>query len=139
MRANSTSRFWPPLRFPARSLTSLSRPNSARISRALPSSDFEGEPRPDQASPEGLSFWVPSSQENVLQNGKTGPFSGRLEGADQSEAGDTVRRQALDRGAFEENRTRVGELEPRYEIDRRALASAVGADQPGHLALLSAE
>src|SRR2546422_11579693 len=98
-----------------------------------------GAPRPEPAAPEGLPCWVPSGQENVLQNGQAGPLSRRLEGADQPEAGDTVRRQALDRGAFEENDARVGELEPRYEIDRRALTSAVGADQPGHLALRSSE
>src|SRR5258708_33322922 len=94
---------------------------------------------PDQAPPEGLPFWVPSSQENVFQNGQAWPLSRRLEGADQPEAGDTVRRQALDRDAFGEDGTCVGKLEPRYEIDRCALAGAVGADQPGHLALRSSE
>src|ERR1700674_1312162 len=38
IRANSTRRFWPPLRFPARSLRSWVRPNSSRISRAQASS-----------------------------------------------------------------------------------------------------
>src|SRR5487761_1440135 len=38
MRANSTSRFWPPLKLPARSLRRALRPNSWRISRACTSS-----------------------------------------------------------------------------------------------------
>src|SRR5216683_3222526 len=98
-----------------------------------------GQARPDQASPEGLPFRVPTSQQNVLQYGQAGPLSRRLERANQAEAGDAMRRQALDGSAFKEHGPRVGELETRNEIYSGTLACPVGADQPGHLALRSAE
>src|SRR6266852_5982938 len=98
-----------------------------------------GQARPDQASPEGLPFRVPTSQQNVLQHGQAGPLSRRLERANQAEAGDAMRRQALDSSAFKEDGTRVGQLESRNEVYGGTLAGAVGADQPGHPALRSAE
>src|SRR5260370_1193771 len=98
-----------------------------------------GQARPDQASPEGLPFRVPTSQQNVLQDGQAGRLSRRLERANQAAAGDAMRSQALDGSAFKEHGPRVGELETRNEIYSGTLACPVGADQPGHLALRSAE
>src|SRR5258708_32436752 len=98
-----------------------------------------GQARPDQASPEALALRVPTRQQNVLQHGQAGPLSRRLERANQAEAGDAMRRQALDGSAFKEHGPRVGELETRNEIYSGTLARPVGADQPGHLALRRAE
>ena len=112
----------------------LARPAELRLGgRAVGSSG------PNQAPPESFPIVVPSGQENVLENSQARPLSRRLKGADQPEAGDTVRRQALDCGAFEDNGAEIGKLEPRYEIDRCALASAVGTDQSSHLTPHSSE
>src|SRR5260370_39541145 len=81
-----------------------------------------GRARPEQASPEGLPFRIPTSQQNVLQYGQAGPLSRRLERANQAEAGDAVRRQALDGSAFKEHGPRVGELATRNEVYGGTLA-----------------
>src|ERR1700676_3677486 len=44
-----------------------------------------------------------------------------------------MRRKAFERAPLEKNGAFVGQLEARDEVDRRALAGAVGSDQPGDL------
>src|SRR5260370_34490202 len=89
-----------------------------------------GKARPDQASPEGLPFRVPTSQQNVLQYGQAGPLSRRLELANQAEAGDAMLREALEGSAFKEHGPRVGDLEARNAFHRRTPAGPVGAPAP---------
>src|SRR5260370_29807174 len=98
-----------------------------------------GRARPDQASPEGLPFRVPTSQQNVLQYGQAGPLSRRLERANQAEAGDALRREALDGSALKEHGPRVAELETPAAFYTRTLACPVATDAAGPIALRSDE
>ena len=57
-----------------------------------------------------------------------------LEGAREAEGGALVRRQAGHFDAVDENRARIGAVEPGDDIERRCLAAPVGADQRMHAA-----
>src|SRR5579862_1597609 len=90
--------------------------------------------RPGQGAPEGFIGEAAPPQHDVVHDGQVAPLARGLERADQPEPGDGVGTLADEWLAGERDGARVRPTESGHQVNHRALARAVRADQPDHLA-----
>ena len=137
MRANSSSRFWPPLSLHRELVPELGElkalqdgPDGGPVG-LLRAADPAGA---GHGAPEGLAGEPAPRQQDVVHDGQVAPLARRLERPDQPEPGDDVGTLADDRLAGEPDAAGVRPAEPGHQVDHGALARAVRPDQADHLA-----
>src|ERR1035438_1434739 len=134
-RANSSSRFCPPLRLPAGSCaTGVS---FSRSSRPAARSSRRPSPPPQRAAceqrpPDGLLSLGRSGRDHVLGHGERWPLARHLEGADQALPARPVEAVTLDLLPVQADDPLIRLDQPGDQVDRGALARPVGPDEPGN-------
>ena len=138
MRPRSTSLRWPPERLPTYSLPTRVRPSraSTSLARARFWRSSAEHPRQAQQGAGQIELdLVLCGEQQVLNRRHALSALRELEGADQAQAGNGIRRAACEGRTAETDLAPIALLKPGDDVEKRALAGSIGTDQAHDAAL----